>query len=100
MRTKLKIAALPLLALPLAGCDPRDCLTGIAHDDCYAPGSAYAQFPQDDAICRDYGLRPGTHDYAVCRVKKGHERLLTDRETDYGVLRNPLTPDLGTPPIH
>ena len=81
-------------ALACAGCDPRDCALGIANGDCYPQGSALAAFPQDDAICRSYGLTPGTHDYKVCRKTKAHERALTERETDYGFLNNPLTPSV------
>ncbi len=57
-------------------------------------GKDLAAFQQDDAICREYGLAPGSHDYAICRDKKRHERALTERETDYGFLQNPLTPDV------
>ena len=81
-------------ALGLAGCDPRDCALGIAHRDCYPEGSALALFPQDDAICRGYGLEPGTRDYRVCRAQKRHERQLTERATDFGALEEPLTPDV------
>lgn len=90
----VKRAAPLLVMLLLGGCGARDCLLGIAHRDCYAEGSPLAEFPQDDAICRGYGLTPGTRDYGVCRQKKRHERALTARETDYGFLRNPLTPDV------
>ena len=80
-------------ALLLGGCDPRDCALGIAHRDCYPEGSQLAMFPQDDAICRSYGLDPGTREYAACRDQKRHERALTGRETNFGVLEEPLTPD-------
>ena len=89
-----RLALLCALALATAACDPRDCALGIANGDCYPQGSALAAFPQDDAICRDYGLTPGTHDYLVCRKTKRHERALTERETDYGFLQNPLTPNV------
>jgi hypothetical protein len=88
----LKRAAPLLFALLLGGCGFRDCQLGIAEHDCRPPGSALADFPQDDAVCRGYGLVPGTHAYDVCRQTKHHERKLTARETDYGVLREPLTP--------
>ena len=78
----------------LAGCGARDCMIGIAHRDCVPQGSPVAEFPQDDAVCRDYGLTPGTKDYEICRQKKRHVRVLTGRETDYGALQNPLTPNL------
>jgi hypothetical protein len=90
----------PIFALlALGGCGARDCMMGIAHRDCVAqsaPVAAFPQvaFPQDDAVCRSYGLTPGTPDYAICRQKKRHVRVLTGRETDYGALQNPLTPDL------
>lgn len=87
-------ASLLVLVLCLGGCGARDCLLGIAHRDCQAEGSPLAAFPQDDAICRGYGLTPGTRDYEICRQTKHHERALTARETDYGFLRNPLTPDI------
>lgn len=90
----LRPVSLALAAMVLAGCDPRDCALGIAHRDCYAEGSTLAAFPQDDAICRGQGLEPGTRDYAICRRAKQHVRALTERETDYGVLRNPLIPDV------
>ena len=80
--------------LLLGGCDPRDCALGIAHRDCYVEGSPLAQFPHDDAICRSYGLDPGTHDYAVCRGQKRHVRLLTGRETNFGALEEPLAPEV------
>ena len=82
------------LTLACAGCDPRDCALGIANGNCYPEGSALAAFPQDDAICRSYGLTPGTRDYVICRKAKAHERALTERETDYGFLNNPLTPSI------
>ena len=88
--------ALLLLVIPLL-CgfeDPRDCWLGIANHDCYLRGAAQAAFPQDDSICRTYGLVPGTHDYDICRKTKRHERALTERETDYGFVANPLTPDV------
>ena len=83
-----------LATLALGGCDPRDCWLGISHGDCYAEGAAQAQFPQDDSICRQYGLTPGTRDYAICRQDKRHERALTARESDFGFLQNPLAPDV------
>ena len=84
-----------LIAAGLAGCnDPRDCALGIAHRDCYPEGSTLALYPQDDAICRSFRLVPGTHDYKVCRDQKRHERLLTERATDFGVLEEPLAPDV------
>ena len=103
--TSLQKAAAPLpavfsvslaitAALLVGGCDPRDCALGIAHRDCYPEGSPLAMFPQDDAICRSYGLDPGTRDYAVCRDRKRHERALTDRETNFGVLEEPLAPEV------
>lgn len=95
MSTGLRLIALALIAATLGGCDPRDCYLGIAHQDCYAEGSALAQFPQDDSVCRGYGLKPGTRDYAICRRSKRHVRALTDRETDFGVLQNSLTPDVA-----
>ena len=82
-----------MAALALGGCDPRDCWLGISQGDCDAGGTTLAAFPQDDAICRDYGLTPGTHDYAICRAKKRRVRALTEHETDYGFLNNPLTPN-------
>ena len=78
----------------VGGCDPRDCALGIAHRDCYPQGSPLAMFPQDDAVCRSYGLDPGTRDYAVCRDQKRHVRQLTGRETNFGALEEPLTPDV------
>ena len=95
MRRSLpRLAVAAAVALAAAACDPRDCALGIANGDCYPQGSPLAAFPQDDAICRDYGLTPGTHDYLVCRQTKRHERALTERETDYGFLQNPLTPNV------
>jgi hypothetical protein len=87
-----------LIALLLGGCDARDCWLGIAHSDCNPEGSALAQFPQDDAICREYGLTPGTKDYVTCRLKKRAVRAETERATDYGFLQNPLTPDVTVTP--
>ena len=89
-----RLTLLTVLALATAGCDPRDCALGIAEHDCTPPGAAQAAFPQDDAICRSYGLTPGTHDYLVCRRTKHHERALTERETDYGFVENALTPNV------
>ena len=90
----LRRLALPLLALLLGGCGARDCQLGIANRDCGPQGVLVSDFPQDDAICQSYGLAPGTQDYAVCRRTKRHERKLTARETDYGVLQEPLTPSV------
>ena len=88
-------AAAALLALiGLGGCDPRDCMLGIANRDCAPVGSPVAMFPQDDAVCRSYGLTPGTKDYAICREQKLHERSLTERATDFGLFENPITPDV------
>ena len=99
--SSLRKAAAPLppilavaAALLLGGCDPRDCGLGIAPRACFPEGSQLAAFPQDDAICRSYGLAPGTRDYAVCRDQKRHERALTERATDFGVLEEPLAPDV------
>lgn len=89
-----RVALLAAAALSLSACDPRDCALGIASGDCAPQGSPLAAFPQDDAICRSYGLVPGTHDYRLCRQAKGHVRALTERETDYGFLNNPLTPSI------
>ena len=89
-----RLALLAALGLATAGCDPRDCALGIAEHDCAPQGSALAAFPQDDAVCRGYGLVPGTRDYAICRQTKRHERALTERETDYGFLNDPLTPNI------
>lgn len=91
---RLKLAIPLVAALGAGGCDPRDCALGIAHRDCGPEGSVLARFPQDDATCRSHGLEPGTPDYAVCRRTKLHERALTERETDFGVLENPLLPDV------
>ena len=89
-----KVAAALLALLGLGGCDPRDCLLGIANRDCAPVGSPVAMFPQDDAVCRSYRLKPGTDDYAICREQKLHERSLTERATDFGALENPVTPDV------
>ncbi len=90
----LKVAAALLALLGLGGCDPRDCWLGIANRDCAPVGSPTAMFPQDDAVCRSYRLKPGTADYAICREQKLHERSLTERATDFGVFQNPITPDV------
>ena len=90
----LKAGVALLALLGLGGCDPRDCLLGIAERDCAPVGSSTAMFPQDDAVCRSYRLKPGTRDYAICRETKLHERSLTERATDFGFLTNPITPDL------
>lgn len=85
----------PCLCLLLAGCGAQDCIIDIAHRDC--PGAApvvVTQFPQDDASCSSYGLRPGTRDYAKCREQKRHVERLSKDESDYGFLRNPLLPDV------
>lgn len=100
MRTRLVLPMLLPLALMLGACDPRDCWLGIAHRDCDTGGTALAAFPQDDAVCRDYGLAPGTRDYAICRRKKTAMRNRTEQATDYGFLQNPLTPDVKVlPPV-
>lgn len=91
---RLRVAAALLACIGLGGCDPRDCLLGIANHDCAPVGSPVAMFPQDDAVCRSYRLTPGTRDYAICREQKLHERSLTERATDFGFLENPITPDL------
>ena len=90
----LKVAAALSALLGLGGCDPRDCLLGVADRDCAPVGSPAAMFPQDDAVCRSYRLTPGTKDYAICREQKLHERSLTERATDFGFLANPVTPDV------
>ncbi len=89
-----RVAALALAAFALAGCDPRDCALDIAHEDCHPQGSPLAVFPQDDAICRSYALVPSTADYRACREAKRHVRELTERATNFGVLEEPLLPDV------
>jgi hypothetical protein len=86
----------PLVAtLLLAGCGAQECVIDVSHRDCPGVGAvAVSQFPQDDASCRSYGLRPGTRDYATCREHKRHLHRLSRNETDYGFLRNPLLPDV------
>ena len=83
-----------VVMLSLGGCGVQDCLFGIAHRDCAGPGSSVVAFPQDDAICRGYGLVPGTHDYDVCRAKKRRVQALTGQSTDYGALQEPLGPNV------
>ncbi len=89
----MKRAASLLLVLSLGGCAARDCVYDIAHRDCGVAPIA-SRFPQDDAICRSYGLAPGTVDYATCRGAKHHVQRLTRDESDYGFLRNPILPDV------
>lgn len=67
-------------ALLLAGCanHPMDCAVGFHHSDCL-PGTAGYDDPnkfagKDDEQCRSYGLTPGTHDYADCRLKLSSSR--------------------------
>ncbi|MGD0635971.1 MAG: hypothetical protein ABSA13_17280 [Beijerinckiaceae bacterium] len=90
----MRLVASLVLVLISTGCHADGCLLeiiGIAHQDCNMAPNA---FPQDDASCRSYGLRPGTHDYAVCRKAKAHMEKLTQDETGYSFLRNPLLPDV------
>jgi len=94
MRRAVRLAWLCSLGLAAGGCDPRDCALGIADGNCFPNGSVLAAFPQDESICRSYGLVPGSRDYILCRQTKRHERALTERETDYGFLNGPLTPTI------
>jgi hypothetical protein len=86
----MRAAVVLLLALGLAGCGLADCAFDLAYHACAAP----PRVPEDDAICRAYGLKPGTPDYARCRHAKAHERKLTQDETSDGFLRNPILPDI------
>ena len=77
----MRLAIIFIVVLASSAAHAEDCLLkiiGVAHGDCPLETSA---FPQDDAICRTYGLTPGTHDYKVCRTAKAHERKLTSDET-------------------
>lgn len=89
-RRLMVLAVLPFLG----GWGLRDCPLGIAHSDCHERGSPQARFPQDDAVCRSYGLAPDTRAYDLCRESRRHVRALTERETDFGFLQNPLLPDV------
>jgi len=61
--------------LGLAGCanHPLDCAVGFHHADCLPGTAGYAdpnRFAEaDDKQCQSYGLKPGTSDYANCRIK-------------------------------
>lgn len=59
----------------IAGCanHPVDCALGFYHSDCL-PGTAGYENPDkfaavDDKQCQSYGLKPGTSDYAKCRIE-------------------------------
>lgn len=90
----MRLVASLVLVLISTTCRADGCLLeiiGIAHADCNLAPSA---FPADDASCRSYGLKPGTHDYAVCRKAKAHMEKLTQDETGHSYLWNPILPDL------
>lgn len=67
--------AVAIAAIVLSGCanHPLDCAVGFHHGDCL-PGTAGYDNPDkfaaaDDRQCQSYGLKPGTSDYANCRIK-------------------------------
>ncbi|ACB95681.1 hypothetical protein [Beijerinckia indica] len=69
------------VALPLAlgSCAdfPGRCQLGIAREDCWRGDASLGHFPNDDAVCRSYGLAPGSESYAVCR----REKARVDKDT-------------------
>jgi len=90
--TRKPIAGLLAGTLLLSGCAdfPGRCGLGISHEDCVpAPGAAN-RFPADDAICRSYGLKAGTPDYAKCRDAKAAVRDETKSAIDTEWWQNPL----------
>ena len=71
-KTVVLMSAVMLL---LGGCanHPVDCAVGFHHADCL-PGTAGYDDPTrfaiaDDKQCQGYGLKPGTTEYATCRIK-------------------------------
>ena len=71
----MRLMRIVLLAGILSGCanHPVDCAIGFHHGDCL-PGTAGYDDPAkfadaDDKQCQSYGLKPGTKDYADCRIQ-------------------------------
>jgi len=71
----LRVLAVLVASIILAGCanHPIDCAVGFHHADCL-PGTAGYDDPDkfaatDDNACQSYGLKPGTTEYADCRIK-------------------------------
>ena len=87
----MRIAALLALLLALGGCAdvPGRCGLGLAHEDCPPYGYLHP-FPADDTICRSYGLRPGTADYAQCRIVKSTAQRRTRDTINAEWWRSPL----------
>jgi hypothetical protein len=90
--TRKPITALLAGMLLLSGCAdfPGRCSLGISHEDCAPSPSLANQFPTDDAICRSYGLKFGTPDYARCRAAKASVRDETKDTINTEWWRNPL----------
>lgn len=66
-------AAIACALLGACANHPIDCAVGFHHADCI-PGSAGYDSPDrfsdaDDKQCQSYGLKPGTTEYADCRIK-------------------------------
>jgi len=71
----MRLYAIVLACGLLAGCanHPIDCAVGFHHGDCL-PGTAGYDDPDkfaavDDRACQSYGMKPGTSQYADCRIK-------------------------------
>ncbi|HYP58300.1 MAG TPA: hypothetical protein VEQ35_08455 [Beijerinckia sp.] len=87
-----RISLLIAYVLSLAGCAdfPGRCELGIAHHDCLPGEASYREFPSDDATCRAYGLKPGTHDYEICRAAKYQVEEEAKTAINAGWWKNPL----------
>ena len=71
----MRVTAILIVLVIIAGCanHPVDCALGFHHADCL-PGTAGYDDPDkfaavDDKACQSYGLKPGTNEYADCRIK-------------------------------
>ncbi len=91
MKKLMRAAVVFLLVFLLGGCAdvPGRCGLGLAHEDCAPYGYAHP-FPADDTICRSYGLRRGTADYAHCRTVKDAAQQRTRDTINAEWLRNPF----------
>ncbi len=89
---KTPTAALFGASLLLGGCEQIEgaCDLGLAHHDCPLFAGETPEFPSDDVICRSYGMKEGSKDYAICRASKASVRGETKATINTEWWKNPL----------
>jgi hypothetical protein len=89
---KTPTAVLFAASLLLSGCADIEgaCDLGLAHRDCPLFSGEQPEFPSDDVICRSYGMKIGSKDYAACRASKASIRNETKTAIDTEWWKNGL----------